>query len=343
MFRICSTLAENGAEVTITGRLLPTSIPFHPENFKIKRIKCFVHKGSLFYAEYNVRLFFYLLFASFDIVCACDLDTALPARLSSAIKRKRSVYDAHEYFTEVPELRGRSFVKSIWEFIAKITIPGFDLRYTVGEELANIMSKKYGVPFHVIRNIPSQIQTELNEITPERNERILFYEGALNVGRGLEEILRTMQQLPDWEFWMAGEGDITDKLKRLSKELNVEERVKFLGWVFPKDLPVWISKARIGINLREKGSLNDYYSLPNKFFDFIHAGLPSINMNYPEYERVCTRYPCALLIETVSTKDILRAINRIETEQGLYEAMVAACEEAAMECNWANEGNKWVS
>lgn len=342
MFRICNTLAESGADVTLVGRKFRTSGGFNPERFKGKRLSCFFNKGLIFYAEYNVRLFFYLLFRPFDILCACDLDTALPVTLVSTLKKKKCVYDAHEYFTEVPELTGRSLVKAVWELIARITIPRFDLQYTVGEELALIMGKKYDVFFHVIRNIPfDAVPIPSTEVkTSKRN--ILFYQGALNIGRGLEALLEAMKHLPDWECKIAGEGDITDKLKTLAKEYDISDRVKFLGWIHSKDLPSLMHESKLGINLREAGSLNDYYSLPNKFFDFIHAGLPSINMKYPEYERVCTMYPCALLIDHVSVEEILPAINRIETEAGLYESMVNACRQASMKFTWEKEGRKLV-
>ena len=142
MIRICNTLAEAESDVLLVGRLLKNSQPLQAEKFRRKRLNCFFTKGPFFYIEYNIRLFFFLLFSSFDIACACDLDTALPVRVAAGMKGKLTVYDAHEYFTEVPELQGRVFIKFIWSLIGTLTIPGFDLRYTVGEELAEILSKK---------------------------------------------------------------------------------------------------------------------------------------------------------------------------------------------------------
>src|SRR5690349_23720483 len=156
MYRICNTLAEAGFDVTLIGRNLPSSEPFPAKKFKGVRLTCWFHKGLLFYAEYNIRLFFWLLMHKYSIACACDLDTALPVRFASWIKRRKTVYDAHEYFTEVPEITSRPFIKSIWSGIANVTIRGFDLRYTVGSCLAKLMGEKYKVPFDVIRNIPSE-------------------------------------------------------------------------------------------------------------------------------------------------------------------------------------------
>ena len=341
MQRICMALATKGFNVTLIGRQIKNSTEFNPSKYQAKRLRCWINKGFLFYAEYNLRLFFYLLSKKYDVLCACDLDTALPVRLVAKLKGSMSVYDAHEYFTEVPEVTNRPVVKSIWEQIGKSTIPKFNLRYTVGEELANLMGTKYNSKFDVIRNIaPVHPVIESKPILDRK--RILLYQGALNIGRGLEAIVEAMPQLPGWEFWLAGEGDITDQLKQQVENAGLTDRVRFLGWVLPEKLPALMAQARLAINLREHGSLNDFYSLPNKFFDAIHAGLPSINMKFPEYEKACREFPCAMLIENVSAEEIVSAVNSFDEDPGKLVAMQNACREAAKIFTWENESKKLV-
>ncbi|MEO6133305.1 MAG: glycosyltransferase [Saprospiraceae bacterium] len=340
MFRICSSLAKDGADVVLIGRKLKSSASFFPKGFSGVRLKCFFNKGPLFYIEYNKRLFIYLLFHRFDISCACDLDTALGVRWACFLKKRKSVYDAHEFFTEVPELTGRHFIKRVWEWIAKSTIPRFDLCYTVGEELATIMGNKYQTEFKVIRNIAPYQPSSVDLIPIYLRKKILLYQGALNVGRGLQECIKAVSKLQEWEFWLAGEGDITEQLKALTKQLGLEQKVKFLGWVHPDDLPSLMHEAKLGINMREKGSLNDYYSLPNKFFDCIHAGLPSINMNYPEYKSVNEKYPCSILLDEVSVEFIVSSIQHLDHHPEELEIMSAACIEAAKEFTWKKESEK---
>ena len=342
MDRICTALSMGGYQVTLVGRKLRSSLPFDNNIYRGKRLSCWFNKGFLFYAEYNIRLFFYLLFQSCTILCACDLDTALPVRLVARFKGKKSVLDAHEYFTEVPEIASRPSMKKFWEWIGRLTIPKFNLRYTVGEELAKLMGEKYRVPFHVIRNIaPSYPSIPSSKSIIER-DRIILYQGALNVGRGIEMLLDAMKQLPDWQLWLAGEGDLSEWLKEFVPH-QFNDRVKLLGWVKPQDLPSLMSKAKIGINLREKGSLNDYYSLPNKFFDSIHAGLPSINMKYPEYQHIVDQYPCALLLTNLNVNEIVRAIKSLDENPDLLVSMSKACEAAALEFTWETESDKLVN
>ncbi len=340
MDRICRALVAGGYRVTLVGRMLPGSAPFDPHAFAGKRIRCWFHRGFLFYAEYNLRLLGYLLFHAFDVVCACDLDTALPVSVAGRLKRKPAVLDAHEYFTEAPEIAHRPRVKRIWEWIGYQTVPRFRARYTVGEHLASLMKDKYKVPFEVIRNIAPTDKNGDSGIDLLRRENIIVYQGAINVGRGLEVLVEAMVSLPGWKLWLAGEGDITSSLKARVKALGVQDRVTFLGWVKPENLTALMAKAKLAVNLRDASSLNDYYSLPNKFFDAIHAGLPAIQMDYPEYRAVQLRYSCSILLPKLSVDAVIDAVKSIEKDTGLLEALGKGCRQAALEFTWEKEAEK---
>jgi len=342
MDRICSTLVANGFKVSLVGRKLKNSTTLRSTSYSGVRLKCWFNHGFLFYAEYNLRLFSWLLFKSYDVVCACDLDTALPVRWISKLRKKKSVLDAHEYFSEVPEITSRPRVKAVWEWIGKITIPGFQLRYTVGEKLAELMSERYAVPFHIIRNIAPIESLRFQPVDILQREKIIFYQGALNIGRGLELLLEAMKQLPDWKLWLAGEGDIFNQLKDYAIQNKLEDRLLFLGWVQPEDLAGLMAKAKIGINLRDKGSLNDYYSLPNKFFDALNAGLPSINMKYPEYERINNRYHCALLLDELAVDKIVESVHQIDLNPNLLVDLARGCILAAKDLTWEKEAEKLI-
>src|SRR5688572_26752370 len=104
MQRICRSLSAWGYDVELIGRERELSVPLSSETFRQTRLNCFFSKGKLFYLEYNLRLLFYLLFTRFDAVCAIDLDTIVPVFIIGKLKGAKLIYDAHEYFTEVPEV-----------------------------------------------------------------------------------------------------------------------------------------------------------------------------------------------------------------------------------------------
>ncbi len=342
MQRICTTLAHAGYEVQLIGRKLPTSKSLRDFSFGQKRLYCYFKKGKLFYLEYNIRLFFYLLFAKTDAVCAIDLDTILPAFFTTKLRRKKLIYDAHEYFTEVPEVVDRPRIKKVWERIALLTIPRTQYAYTVCDSLAEIFENEYGTKFDVVRNAPIRRWTVDGGWWTTNGERrtknaVILYQGALNEGRGVAEAIEAMQEIDGAELWLAGEGDLSQELRELTKKLGVTDRVKFLGYVEPSDLHELTPQATIGLNLLENKGLNYYYALSNKFLDYIQAGVPSINMDYPETRKILNEYEVGLALDKLETKDVVDAIKRLLIDKELYNKLKSACEQAAKIYVWEEE------
>lgn len=334
MQRICRTLAENGYVVTLVGRSLPHSLPLETTSFAQHRLRCRFRKGLLFYAEYNLRLCWYLLFASYDVVCSIDLDTLPAGCFSTVLRRKRRVFDAHEYFTEVPEVTKRIVVKKTWELISRICLPFYKHAYTVGEGLADIFTKKYGLPFAVIRNVPVSTNAPLTE---KEKPYILLYQGALNEGRGIETALEALQHLPDVHLWLAGEGDLSTALRNRAEALGLGGKVKFLGFVKPADLPYNTAQAWLGINLLENKGLSYYYSLANKFFDYIQAGVPVLTMNFPEYRALNAQWEVGVLLDELQPEAVANAINKLLNDKGLYQKLQGNCLAARKSWNWESE------
>lgn len=342
MIRICGSLANAGYQVYLVGRKRPASIPLQTEAFQQKRLFCFFQKGKLFYLEYNLRLLFFLLFKKYDALCAIDLDTIGPLFLLKTIRRKPLIYDAHEYFTEVPEVVDRPWTKSIWEWLAKQTIPKLQHCYTVGPKLAQIFSERYYTNFQVIRNVPvlERKSSGRNPSTPaiRTGDQILLYQGALNQGRGLECCLEAMKMLPPHiKLWLVGEGDLSEKLRIQTSDLKLENRVYFLGFRPPSELPAITEKADLGLNLLENKGLSYYYSLANKCFDYIQAKLPAIHMDFPEYRDLYEQQPAFLLLPELDAALLAKTIESVLSNQDHYERMQAACVIASNLWNWERE------
>lgn len=107
MERICSSMVAIGYELEIVGRRLPNSFPLGIKEYKQSRLKLLFTKGPLFYAALNFRLLFYLLATKPDIVYTVDTDTALAGIWTKKFLKSKLIYDAHELFSEVPELQNR--------------------------------------------------------------------------------------------------------------------------------------------------------------------------------------------------------------------------------------------
>jgi glycosyltransferase involved in cell wall biosynthesis len=336
MQRICGSLSRAGYEIWLLGRLRRQSPSLAPADWRQVRLRCYFESGKLFYLEYNLRLFFFLLTNSFAAAGAVDLDTLLPCFVAARLKGKPCLYDAHEYFTEVPEVVRRPLVKKIWELLARLLIPRVDAAYTVGEGLGGLLSQRYGKPFAVVRNVPQRERGRDRKVAKSQS-RIVLYQGALNEGRGLEQAIEAMRYLPDVSLWLAGEGDLSDTLRQLSRRLGLDDRVRFLGFVRPDELKKLTLQASIGLNLLENKGLSYYYSLANKAFDYIQAGIPSIHMDFPEYRVLNRQYDVFALIDELNPEEIAETIQLLLADTALYARLQSNCIKAGDILTWERE------
>lgn len=335
MQRICSSLTMANYRVTLIGRIRRNSSPTAPRDFTQERIRCPFERGGLFYAFFNLQLFIKLLFKPCEAICAVDLDTLLPALLAAKLKRVKLIYDAHEYFTEVPELLDRPLVKKIWSMLASFAIPKADLAYTVGPALARIFSERYGKPFGVIRNLPLPIE---NRQPSPPHSPVLLYQGMLNEGRGLEHIIEAMHFLPGQvRLLIAGEGDLSGPLRAQVKNTGLEARIEFLGMLTPENLRQLTNKASIGLNLLENKGLSYYYSLANKAFDYIQAGIPSIQMAFPEYQSLQQEWRVFELINNLEPQTIAAKIQFLLNDPKKMQELKENCSRAAKTLHWKEE------
>jgi glycosyltransferase involved in cell wall biosynthesis len=334
MKRICEALVELDFDVLLVGRELKNSYPLTEQKYQQKRLKCFINKGFLFYLEYNIRLFFYLLSVKKNIYGAVDLDTILPNFLVSKLKSKPLVYDAHEYFTELIEVQSRPIVKKIWQKIEEFCLSKNTKAYTVSQSYASLYKKEYGSDFEVIMNAP--ILKE-NEKIAKYDTFTFIYVGVVNAGRGLEECIEAIVDF-DAHLRICGDGDI---LKELKGNLTEEQKkkVSFTGYLSPDELEKEIRKCHVGFLILRSESLSYYYSLANKFFDYVHAEIPQICIDFPEYVRMNTEYEVAK-ITSINKESIKQKMNELIDNPLEYNRLVQNTIQAKHQWNWGKEKEK---
>jgi len=344
MIRICSSVSKLGHDVTLVGKLNSDSKPLKKQIFHQHRIKCFFEKGKLFYIEYNIRLFFFLAARSLDVLTNIDLDTTLTGVLLKRIKKFKFVYDAHELFPHVPEVISRPKVQKFWSWVESKTFSSIDAFITVSDSIAEYYKNKFSLPGNVfvIRNVPfNKGNREISENEFHINEPFILYQGALNEGRGLERLIQVLSDLP-YKLVIIGRGDIEDELKRMVEKFNMSERVIFLGFVLPENLLGYTNKAKIGYNVSENLGLSYFYSLNNKFFDYVQAGLPSIINRFPEYERLVKEFEVGTIV-TPNNTEIRDAIVKLMEDSEYYEYCKTQCKDASVIWNWEIEESKLKS
>jgi glycosyltransferase involved in cell wall biosynthesis len=338
--KVCTTLTEMGFEVLLIGRKLPDSPPMDERPYATKRMRLLFTGGPLFYAFFNLRLWWYLLWHPFDLLLANDLDTLLANYLAARLKNKPLVYDTHEYFTEVPELQGRA-AKKVWEWIEGRIFPKLQDIITVNDSIARIYSEKYHKELKVVRNIPKAIRVEKKisgaDLGIDESTRIIILQGAgINMDRGAEEAVLAMKEVENALLLIVGSGDVIPQLKELVKREQLESRVRFIPRQPADILYAYTALADVGLTLDKDTNLNYRYSLPNKLFDYIQCGTPVLASDLPEVRKIVGTYDVGLIIEEHSPGAIAKAIRQM-LAQDFKQLKKARLQKAAETLVWENE------
>lgn len=351
MQRICTSLQKAGYATTLVGRQLPQSAPLTPRTFDQMRLKCRFHKGKLFYIEYNLRLYLYLRRQKADALCAIDLDTIVPVLLVSKQKKLPRMYDAHEYFTEMVEVKRRPLVHFIWRQVEKWCVPQFAHGYTVGNAIKEILQEAYGVHYGLVRNVPMpstppaltdplpapvQAILEQLEATTQAGLPWFLFQGALNEGRGLLQLVEAMEQV-NARLLLCGRGNLETEVKAAVMARGLQHKIMFAGNVSPHHLRYLTARCLAGVTIFENTGLNQYLSLGNKFFDLIMAGKPQLCINFPEYAAILQQYPVALPLLDTKPQSIADGLNKLLNDNVLCTELSKAAQHAAQVLNWEKE------
>ncbi|MCK9203052.1 MAG: glycosyltransferase family 4 protein [Bacteroidales bacterium] len=304
--RTCHALLKAGFEVLLVGRVRPTSKPLAPRVYGTHRMRLFFDKGALFYAEYNFRLLCYLLFHRFTLLVSNDTD-ALPANFTahrlktffhprSALRRPPvHLHDCHEYFRGVPELNGRKKVTWTWKWIEDRIFPRLHYVFAVNQSVADLYMSEYKVGIKVVRNVPfhkvETVNKDKTDLGIREDQKIILYQGAVNVDRGLEEAILSMKYLEtDAVLLIAGTGDIIQNLSELIRKNGLSDKVMLLGQIPFQELHCLTQLADLGLSIEKDVSINYHYCLPNKFLDYIQARVPVLVSPFPEMKAIVDRY-----------------------------------------------------
>jgi len=333
--KVCTSLKQNGYEVKLVGREFLNSKPIE-RPYPTERMTLLFYRTFFFYAEFNIRLFFYLLFDKTDIYLSNDTDTLLANYLASVIRRKPLVFDAHEIFPETPEVTDRKFVKKVWTTIEDLIFPRLKNTYTVCDSIAKYYNEKYRINMQVVRNIPSKKIKTLrlaSQTSPinAKGKKVILYQGAVNHGRGIEWMIDAMPLLNNYVFYVIGDGDILKKMKEKVKRMDLSDKVFFTGKIPFEKLSAYTAKADIGINLLENWGLSYYYSLPNRIFDYIRENVPVLASDFPENRKILKRYDIGMLINNLDPHHIASTIKKLSLKGKNLSAFTIANNELCWE------------
>lgn len=256
----------------------------------------------------------YLKNKDFNYLHCHDLD-GLIVGFFCKTKNNKLVYDSHEFFTGY---KGIYINKKIY-FLEKILMKKVDKIISVSESICKKLQEIYNLEElpTLIRNIPYYYENskKKNLLRKEFNisgdKIILLYQGGFSKGRGIEKIIESLKYLPEkYILVLIGKGNLKDEILKLIQENNLQGRVYIKNFVSNEKLLQYTNSADIGIYFMQKTSLNHWYALPNKLFEFIQGELPIICSNFPDMKNIVKKYRIG---ESVDYNNQEELINKIQT------------------------------
>ena len=348
--KVCQTLHDAGYAITLTGAARKGSLPMDERDYTTHRIRLLFQHKIFFYAEFNTRLFFRLLFSKTDILLGNDLDVMAATWLAGWLKKKPVVYDSHEYYLEMAGLDNKPVIKNIWRRIEQKIFPRVSAVYTVCDSICRMYETDYHRPLRAVRNVPYKNKPVTNEHTEAiaaidaripRNKKILLFQGAgINPHRGVEELVLAMTRLDPEKFHLLiiGSGDIIETIKRLIAENTLHDRITLI----PKQpfaiLEHFTRQADLGLSIDKPDNINHRFGLPNKIFDYLHAGLPVLVSRLIEVEKIVLTYDVGDFIENHDPSHIAERIQYMLADDQRLDAWKTNTIRARNELNWEIEG-----
>lgn len=348
VMKMAETVKELGCEVLIIGRTRGECCRNDMVPFPVKRFRMLFNRKFLFYATFNLKLFFFLLFVKTDILVADDLDTLLPNFLVSKLRRLPLVYDSHEYFTGVPELNGRPFVKSVWKLIEKSIFPYLNNIITVSDSLADQYEKEYSVRPLVVKNCSKRSQHlkgySRKEMGINEKDFLLIIQGSgINADKGGEELIEAVRITENVSLLIVGSGDILEDLEKMVTTMDLGRRVRFVPKLKWEELMRYTKSVDAGMCLEKGTNLNYRFSIPNKLCDYISAGIPVVAGNLPEIKKIVEGYRCGIIIPDITSLNISQAVIELRDNGNLRNELKRNSSAASEELNWENESLKVAS
>lgn len=304
----------------------------------------FINRGIIAYPIFNILLFFKLVFKKYDAIHFRGI-IPIPAILFRQwFNKSKLIYDAHEYFRGHQIFYNRPIRKAIWMWFESRIIHYLNTMITVSEPLADLLKKDYPSvnSVEVIRSLPSLTKNKNLIPNAKRSEKIVIFHGYFLPGRALENIIQAMAKIKDdsIKFIIIGEGPLENRLKILVNELDLHHKITFHSFIENEKLIEFIHIADIGLTLSEPDSINRKYAQPNKFFEYIHAGLPILASNIPTLQNYIDIYKVGQTVDPSDIQGIARKIEFMLADDNQLKVWQKNCKDAALELNWEKEAKK---
>jgi glycosyltransferase involved in cell wall biosynthesis len=258
------------------------------------------------------------------------------------------LHDFHEY---VP---GYDHMEADWQDAILAhedrAVRAMDRRFTVSPLIADWLTDRYGLaetPI-VVLNAPSQKAMSVEFDRTVRRDLgladgvdLIVYTGGVSELRGVHTVVEALAAEPGWHFAVVTNnvGPYIERLERIAAAGGYSDRLHLLPYVKPHQVAAYVRDASIGIMpFRRYG--NTDASLPNKLYDYLHAGLPMAASNCTLIQQFLETWQVGEVFKEEDVRDCAETIARVLAHQALYRANIGARPELLRECTWEEQAKK---
>ncbi|MBK3493773.1 glycosyltransferase family 4 protein [Viridibacillus sp. YIM B01967] len=283
----------------------------------------------------------------YDLYHSNDLNTLPQGYICSKwrLKRKPLIYDSHEVQTS-----RTGYDSPIYGKMERFFIKRIDSMIVENHTRAKYNEDLYGFYPNVVHNYPflesviSNEKVNLHEMLHlPTDEKILLYQGGIQAGRGLEQLIHAVPKFKEGTLVLIGDGRIKPDLVKMVKEMDFQEKVRFIPKVPLSELPRYTRNAYLGFQVLNNTNFNHYSASSNKLFEYMMAEVPVVACDFPEIKRVVEGENTGICIDSHDPKAIADAVNRLLEDRKLRNQLSDNSLKASVIFNWEREKEMFMN
>ncbi|WP_414054794.1 glycosyltransferase [Macrococcus equi] len=272
-----------------------------------------------------------------DVIHANDFDMLF---FSYFFKKPNQIliFDAHEIYAKNGMIAKSALLSKLVEKAEKKMLSKVDHFITVSHAAKTYyQSRKYPKEATVITNVP--IKKEISVIEKSHNFQVL-YQGIVSEGRGYEEFAQAAEFVDkNIELVVRGYGPTMPEIENL----KIKKQLSNLLIEDPVEMDEMIrvaTSSHVGVVMTKPISANYEYTISNKFFEYLHAGLPLILSPVKEHKYLNDKFHVGIIVDQVTPEAIAEAANKLYKDAQFYSTLKSNVQKASEQLNWQKESEK---
>ena len=281
----------------------------------------------------------------YDIVYATStpLSAGIPGIIAKHFKKKPFIFEVRDLWPDLPKAMGiikNKFFLKILYFLEWVIYKSADHIIALSPGMAKGINKK-GISNSKITMIPNGCDIDyFNKITKsmtfqfiEDNNFYAIFSGSHGIANGLDALIEVgkelkKQNIVNIKIILIGDGAMKKELVETKNFYSLNNLI-FLDPVNKFELVNIYKNVDVGLQIL--ANVPDFYdgTSPNKFFDYLSAGLPII-INYPGWlSKIIEQKNCGFFAEPGNPQKIINHLLKLQKDKDLYESMKKNCYELA--------------